>query len=200
MPDLPYHVKSTLCGLFLLLVLAQAAWADIYKYVDANGVVHFTNTPTSGQFKLYLKERRSPPIRSVSAGAIAPIISRHAAAFRLEEALVRAVIKAESDYNPSAVSKKGAQGLMQLMPDTARLMQVGNPLDVDENIRGGSRYLRLMLDEFNNDLDLALAAYNAGPNAVRRHGGIPPYEETRTYVDRVKNYMKNYRQSKDTWL
>lgn len=200
MPDLPFHAKSALCGLILLFTLSPAVWADIYKYVDANGVVHFTNTPTSNHYKLYLKERRSPAPRTVSVGAIAPIISRHAAAFRLEEALVRAVIKAESGYNPRAVSKKGALGLMQLMPDTARLMQVGDPLDMDENIRGGSRYLRLMLDEFNGDLDLALAAYNAGPNAVRRHGGIPPYEETRTYVDRVKTYMQNYRQGKDTWL
>lgn len=204
MPDLPLHIKSALCGLILLLVLPPAVRADIYKYVDANGVVHFTNTPTSSQYKLYLKERRSSVSRTVTPAAISPvigpIISRHAAAFRLEEALVRAVIKAESGYNPRAVSKKGALGLMQLMPDTARLMKVGDPLDVDENIRGGSRYLRLMLDEFNGDLDLALAAYNAGPNAVRRHGGIPPYEETRTYVNRVKTYMQNYRQGKDTWL
>jgi soluble lytic murein transglycosylase len=204
MPDLPLHIKSALYGLILLLVLPAAARADIYKYVDANGVVHFTNTPTSSQYKLYLKERRASASRTVSPAAInpviGPIISRHAATFRLEEALVRAVIKAESGYNPRAVSKKGALGLMQLMPDTARLMKVGDPLDVEENIRGGSRYLRLMLDEFNGDLDLALAAYNAGPNAVRRHGGIPPYEETRTYVKRVKTYMQNYRQGKDTWL
>ena len=200
MPDLPSHVKSAFCGLILLLLLPLSVWADIYKYVDANGVVHFTNTPTSNQYKLYLKERRAPATRTVAAGNFGPIISRHAAAFRLEEALVRAVIKAESGYNPRAVSKKGALGLMQLMPDTAKLMKVGDPLDVEENIRGGSRYLRLMLDEFNGDLDLALAAYNAGPNAVRRHGGIPPYEETRTYVDRVKTYMQNYRQGKDTWL
>ena len=200
MPDLPSHVKSAFCGLILLLFLPLSVWADIYKYVDANGVVHFTNTPTSNQYKLYLKERRAPATMTVAAGNFGPIISRHAAAFRLEEALVRAVIKAESGYNPRAVSKKGALGLMQLMPDTAKLMKVGDPLDVEENIRGGSRYLRLMLDEFNGDLDLALAAYNAGPNAVRRHGGIPPYEETRTYVDRVKTYMQNYRQGKDTWL
>jgi soluble lytic murein transglycosylase-like protein len=190
------NFKSAFCGLALLFFLPLSVWADIYKYVDANGVVHFTNTPTSSQYNLYLKERRP----TVSNVAINTIISRHAAAFRLEEALVRAVIKAESGYNSRAVSNKGALGLMQLMPDTAKLMKVGDPLDVEENIRGGSRYLRLMLDEFNGDLDLALAAYNAGPNAVRRHGGIPPYEETRTYVDRVKTYMENYRQGKDSWL
>lgn len=198
MPSIPFHVKSAFSGLVLLLLLPLSARADIYKYVDANGVVHFTNTPTSSQYNLYLKERSSGA--SSGAGSIGAIISRHAATFRLEEALVRAVIKAESGYNPRAVSKKGALGLMQLMPDTARLLKVRDPLDVEENIRGGSRYLRLMLDEFNGNLDLALAAYNAGPNAVRRHGGIPPYAETRTYVDRVKTYMRNYRQGKDTWL
>jgi soluble lytic murein transglycosylase len=204
MPSISFHARAALLGLLLPLLLPFSARADIYKYVDADGVVHFTNTPTNTQYKLYLKERRaavstSAPA-SVSGTAISAIISRQAATFRLEEALVRAVIKAESGYNPRAVSKKGALGLMQLMPDTARLLKVRDPLDVEENIRGGSRYLRLMLDEFNGDLDLALAAYNAGPNAVRRHGGIPPYEETRTYVDRVKTYMQNYRQGKDTWL
>lgn len=199
MPSISFHARLTLFGLILLLLLPLSALADIYKYVDANGVVHFTNTPTSSQYNLYLKER-SPGSSSSGDGSIRAIISRHAATFRLDEALVRAVIKAESGYNPRAVSKKGALGLMQLMPDTARLLKVSNPLDAEENIRGGSRYLRLMLDEFNGNLDLALAAYNAGPNAVRRHGGIPPYAETRTYVDRVKTYMRNYRQGKDTWL
>jgi soluble lytic murein transglycosylase len=199
MPSISFHARSTLLGLILLLLLPLSALADIYKYVDANGVVHFTNTPTSSQYNLYLKER-SPGSSSSGDGSIRAIISRHAATFRLDEALVRAVIKAESGYNPRAISKKGALGLMQLMPDTARLLKVSNPLDAEENIRGGSRYLRLMLDEFNGNLDLALAAYNAGPNAVRRHGGIPPYAETRTYVDRVKTYMRNYRQGKDTWL
>lgn len=198
MPSVPFHVKSAFSGLILLLLLPLSARADIYKYVDANGVVHFTNTPTSSQYNLYLRERGSGS--SSGGGSMRAIISRHAATFRLEEALVRAVIKAESGYNPRAVSKKGALGLMQLMPDTARLLKVRDPLDVEDNIRGGSRYLRLMLDEFNGNLDLALAAYNAGPNAVRRHGGIPPYEETRTYVERVKTYMRNYRQGKDTWL
>jgi soluble lytic murein transglycosylase len=198
MPSISFHARSTLLGLILLLLLPLSARADIYKYVDADGVIHFTNTPTSSRYNLYLKERS--PGSSSGDSSFRAIISRQAATFRLDEALVRAVIKAESGYNPRAVSKKGALGLMQLMPDTARLLKVRDPLDAEENIRGGSRYLRLMLDEFNGNLDLALAAYNAGPNAVRRHGGIPPYEETRIYVDRVKTYMRHYRQGKDTWL
>jgi len=196
MPRIPAQIATFALGVFMLHALAVPAGADIYKYVDANGVVHFTNTPTSGQYNLYLKERSA----GRSTGGFREIISRCASAYRLEEALVRAVIKAESDYNPRAVSTKGAQGLMQLMPETARLMNVRDPWDAEENVRGGSRYLRLMLDQFNGNLDLAIAAYNAGPNAVRRHNGIPPYAETRTYVDRVKRYLRHYRQGKDSWL
>jgi soluble lytic murein transglycosylase len=118
----------------------------------------------------------------------------------LEEALVKAVIKVESDYQPSIVSKKGAQGLMQLIPETAKLLKVDNPFDPSENIRGGSEYLRQMLDLFNDDLELALAAYNSGPTTVKRFGGIPPYDETRNYVKRVKRYLNYYRQAGDTLL
>jgi len=196
MNKIPAQIVSFSLGLALLLLSPLPVKADIYKYVDANGVVHFTNTPTTNQYGLYLKER--PAVRS--SGGFREIISRCASAYRLEEALVRAVIKAESDYNPRAVSTKGAQGLMQLMPETARMMNVRDPWDAEENIRGGSRYLRLMLDQFNGNLDLAIAAYNAGPNAVLRHKGVPPYTETRTYVDRVKRYLRHYRQGKDTWL
>jgi len=196
MRNLPTQIASAIFGLNLLLFSPFPAKADIYKYVDANGVIHFTNTPTNTQYNLYLKERST----ARTLGGFQEIIRRYASAYRLEEALVRAVIKAESDYNPRALSTKGAQGLMQLMPETARLMNVRDPWDAEENIRGGSRYLRLMLDQFNGNLDLAIAAYNAGPNAVRRHNGIPPYAETRTYVERVKTYMHHYRKERDNWL
>ncbi|MBE0599207.1 MAG: lytic transglycosylase domain-containing protein [Desulfuromonadales bacterium] len=175
------------------------AHSDIYRWVDADGVVHFTNTPTTGKFAFYRKEKT--PSLSASAGGerIAEAIRRNASQFSLEEALIRAVIKAESDYNPRALSSKGAMGMMQLIPETARLMQVSDPYNAEENIRGGSRYLRLMLDEFGT-VELALAAYNAGPGAVRRHRGIPPYQETRTYVERVKKFLQHYRQGHDTLL
>ena len=182
---MPYRVL--LLPLFVLGWLS-AAHADIYRYVDENGVIHFTNTPTNSRFNLYLKDSGGTP-------ELADIIRRYSSHFRLEEALVKAVIKVESDYNPRAVSSKGALGLMQLLPETARLLKVLDPMNPEENIRGGSRYLREMLDQFNGDLELALAAYNAGPNAVRRHGGIPPYDETRNYVTQVKKYMRHYRQN-----
>jgi soluble lytic murein transglycosylase len=104
---------------------------------------------------------------------------------RLEPRLVRAVIQVESGYNPRALSNKGAMGLMQLMPETAQDLSVGDPYDPFENIRGGTTYLRLMLDRFRQRLELALAAYNAGPGSVERHGGMPPYDQTRDYVRRV---------------
>lgn len=185
-----------ICWSLALLVGAgfvDGVHADIYKYVDRNGVVHFTNTPTQSHYTFFRKESGDPD-------DLTDIIRRHAAQFRLDEALVRAVIKAESNFNPKAVSHKGAVGMMQLIPSTARLMNVHDPLNPEENIRGGSRYLRLMLDEFDGNLELALAAYNAGPNAVKRHGGIPPYAETRTYVERVKKYMDQFRGRKDTVL
>jgi soluble lytic murein transglycosylase len=185
--------SGPLLGLLVLLVFPSVGLGDIYKYVDANGVIHFTDRPTHNQFSLYLKEKKK------EKSEVLEIISRYASQFQLEEALVNAVIKVESDYNPSVVSRKGAQGMMQLMPQTARELDVRDPLNPEDNIRGGTRYLRQMLDRFK-DLDLALAAYNAGPSAVSRYGGIPPYEETRNYVIRVKKYLQQYRQDKESYL
>lgn len=178
--------------LFALLLPASAV-ADIYKYVDSNGIIHFTNTPTQTHYKLYQKANGSK-------ATLQDVVQRYASFYQLEKALVNAVIKVESDFNPNAVSRKGALGMMQLMPKTARMLQVRDTLDPEENIRGGSRYLRMMLDQFKGDLDLALAAYNAGPTAVRNYGGIPPYSETIRYVDKVKRYLDVYRQNKEAVL
>lgn len=187
------HIVIQLSLALALTFFGTSCQADIYRYVDANGNVHFTNTPTASHFNFYMKEGPSTrPLKEV--------INEFADLYRLEAALIQAVIKAESDFNPKAISRKGALGMMQLLPDTARDMGVRNPFDPEDNIRGGSRYLRLMLDQFNNRLDLALAAYNAGPGAVRRHGGIPPYEETRTYVERVKKYLYHYQINRDSKL
>lgn len=194
-------------AIVLPLLVISPAGADIYRYVDANGVVHFTNAPqytskpNKRTWNFYRKELR-PGKATGTSGLLThsyrDIIRHNARMYGLEEALVKAVIKAESNYNPQSLSNKGAQGLMQLIPETARLMNVDDPFDPAENIRGGSNYLRLMLNQFNGNIDLALAAYNAGPNAVQRHGGIPPYEETRNYVQRVRRYLEQYRRSGDT--
>ena len=195
--------------LFLLLVSAISAGiahADIFRYVDAEGAVHFTNVPHDSRFKIYLKEKRKPDLVSDTlAGEIrhyddkeraryAKPIQDAARATRLEPALIHAVISAESGYNPFARSRKGAAGLMQLMPDTAKRYGVKNRLDPAQNIGGGARYLRDLIRIFKNDLQLAIAAYNAGENAVLRAGNrIPPYQETMTYVPRVMSYYRKYR-------
>jgi len=195
--------------LLLLLVSALSAGiahADIYRYVDADGAVHFTNVPQDSRFKVYLKEKRKPdPVTDTLSGEIryydekeraryAKPIQDAARATRLEPALIHAVISAESGYNPFARSRKGAAGLMQLMPETARRYGVKNRLDPAQNISGGARYLRDLIRMFNNDLQLAVAAYNAGENAVVRAGNrIPPFQETMAYVPRVMTYYKKYR-------
>ncbi|HEX6323077.1 MAG TPA: lytic transglycosylase domain-containing protein [Vicinamibacterales bacterium] len=131
------------------------------------------------------------PVRvGARASEFDALIVKHAEANRLNPALVRAVIQTESAFNPRAVSHVGAMGLMQLMPATARDLGVVDPFDPDDNIRGGTRYLRSMLDRFDGNVELALAAYNAGPGAVERFDGIPPYRETRNYVAKLSNLIK----------
>jgi soluble lytic murein transglycosylase-like protein len=129
---------------------------------------------------------------AVNPAEFEPIINSCALQYGVDKSLVKAVIHAESGYDPNAVSAKGASGLMQLMPNTARSLNVSNSFDPAENIRGGVRYLKFLLDTFRGDVSLALAAYNAGLSRVAQYGGIPPYMETRNYVDRVLQYRKTY--------
>jgi hypothetical protein len=126
-----------------------------------------------------------PDVPGLPAGSLEPMIQRHCDAQRMDARLVRAVIQVESGYNLRARSNKGALGLMQLMPETAAELAVHNPFDIEENLRGGITYLRQMIDTFPDSLEKAIAAYNAGPGAVERHGGIPPYPDTVDYVRRV---------------
>ena len=160
------------------------AQAAVYGYVDAEGTAHFTDAPTKTQFR-WLPAFGLPPGANLDHGQYAELIHAIAAESGVDPALVKAIIRAESNFNRHAVSRKGAQGLMQLMPGTAGRYAVGNAFDPAENIRGGVRYLRFLQDRFPGQLHLAVAAYNAGENAVLKHNGIPPYAETRQYVARV---------------
>jgi soluble lytic murein transglycosylase len=178
-------------GLLLCLWCSSPAGADIYKWVDKEGVMHFTNVKSDGRYRLYIRTSRNKSsttyIRDYEG-----IIAQASKRFGLEPSLVKAVIKAESNFDDSAVSHKGAQGLMQLMPGTASDLNVQDAFDPEENIFGGTRYLSMMMRRFNNDKKLAVAAYNAGPEAVDNHKGIPPYAETQNFVRRVMGYYQQY--------
>ena len=214
----------------MALMLAGPARADIYAFVDSNGVRHLSNVPNDPRYKLVMRtpayrkdsalassfaptnlysprsailtpRAYTPRARPARVGRVnegnrqrfTPDINRIAAQYRLEPALLHAVISAESSYNPWAVSPKGAMGMMQLMPGTADRFGVSNPYDPVANMHGGARYLRWLLDQFN-DTRLAVAAYNAGEGAVQKYGNqIPPYRETQNYVVKVLDYYQQYR-------
>lgn len=191
------------CLLTAWLVLAGRAAADIYVYRDSRGVLHFSNAPAEPKYRFYRSEKDSwRAVRWTSWGrryadpnrykAYEAIVRDAAERHQVDVALVKAVIRAESDFVPDAVSPKGALGLMQLMPSTARRHGVIRVFDPRENVDGGVRHLRYLLDRFSGNLRLALAAYNAGEAAVERHGGIPPYPETWEYVARVLNFRDRY--------
>jgi hypothetical protein len=193
-----------------LVALPLTAAADIYQYVDADGVVHFTSVrPGVPNAKLYMRGGEPKPAAGGVRPGVLPFapqdrdvsrfvrydehIRQAASLYQIPEQLIRAVIKVESDYDPRAVSRAGARGLMQLMPETAERLGVKDINDPRENILGGVRYLRLLANTFNGDLDFTVAGYNAGENAVIQYGGIPPYAETRDYVVKVTRYYRRYR-------
>ena len=196
------HPGFCFCLLVALLLLGLApagAGAAVYRYVDDRGVIHFTNVPEDDRYEwiptspsaITERQRARRAVDAPAEDAYDHLIVRAARNNRIEPALVKAVIAAESNFKPWAVSRAGAQGLMQLMPATARKLGVRDPFHPTENVEGGSRYLRTMLDRYG-DLRRALAAYNAGAKAVDRYQGIPPYAETRAYVVRVLNYYRGY--------
>jgi hypothetical protein len=203
----------------LLLVLISVptfptlSSAQMFRYVDKDGVLHFTNVPTlPNQVKTptlppyaanlvnnsrLAAPRPYYPLRSflplcnpLNQSLYDPHIKFACQRYGLDYNLVKAVIRAESAFDPAALSPKGAMGLMQLMPETSRDLGVVNPFDPNQNIDGGARYLKFLLNRFDNNVLFALAAYNAGPEAVEKHGGIPPYEETRNYVRRVLDFYQ----------
>ncbi len=201
-----YVTSARLCfgALFLCVLMAPSpAKADIYRYVDEDDIVHFTDAPTDKRFKIFMRDlKKDKELRtklkyasSVNPAEFEQLIKTCSDKYGVNQCLVKAVIHAESGYNPNAVSSKGASGLMQLMPATAKSLKVADRFNPKDNVEGGVKYLRFLLDTFRGDVSLAVAAYNAGLNKVAKYGGIPPYNETRTYVNRVLSYMKSYQES-----
>jgi soluble lytic murein transglycosylase-like protein len=187
-----------LAGTAAFAMASAPASADIYRSVGPDGVISFTSKPAPGG-RLVVRGAR-PPVampRDTSPDRYSRYdahILEAATLYQIPVELVRAVIKVESDFDPRAVSPADARGLMQLIPPTASRMLVTDVFDPRENIFGGTRYLRVLANMFNGDLELTLAGYNAGEGAVMRHGGIPPYAETVDYVARVLSYYRLYRQ------
>lgn len=190
-------LKTTCAGMILSLCLGLAAASagdDLYVHIDDQGVYHFTDAPTSSK---YVKARTfsdgQPPrlIQDRYTGVIRNFSQKHG----LRPELVQAVIHVESGFNPKAVSKKGARGLMQVMPVHLQRLGIENPFNPRENIAAGTRYLSRLLERYDGNLTLSLAAYNAGPTAVDHYQDVPPYLETRQYVQKVLLYYRHYRKS-----
>lgn len=202
------HFRLIQCLAFGAAVAAAfvpgQASADIFKYTDDEGVIHFSNKPSGdGRYQLFLKSSKA---RRSGVAAVMPSdgspdrftrydehIRQAAILYQIPEELIRSIIMVESNYDPRAVSPAGAQGLMQMIPETALRMQVRDSFDPREAIFGGTRYLRVLANMFNGDLELTIAGYNAGEAAVVRYAGIPPFEETQAYVVRVLGYYRRYR-------
>jgi soluble lytic murein transglycosylase-like protein len=200
-------MKNTFLSLtFIMIALGAFAGevrADFFQYTDDEGVVHITNVPASRQYKWMMEERKpsilspfNPAYKKLSKKKFDEMITSASSRYGIDPHLVRAIVKAESDYDEKAVSKKGATGLMQLMPETATRMGVRNIHDPEDNVEGGIRYLSKLLKMFDWQVPLAVAAYNAGENAVVKYGNrVPPYNETQTYVKRVMRYYSQYKGS-----
>jgi len=200
-----FQCSSLLCSI-VLAGFGGVAHADIYSRTAADGSISLTNVPSDAHYSVLIAERDTPkgrqpawpiaakglPSRAVKA-QYENLVDQAARQVGLESALLHAVISVESRYDARAVSRKGAAGLMQLMPATARRYDVADPFDPAQNVQGGARYLRDLLRMFDSDKSLALAAYNAGENAVLRNGNrIPDYRETRDYVPKVLGYYSRY--------
>jgi soluble lytic murein transglycosylase-like protein len=187
-------VKRLIClfaAIIAVSIPSRIFCQALYSYLDESGVQHFTNIPPVKRV-WNLKVTGSEPAAAIQPVVVnqksepfVPIIEKYARDYQLDPSLIHSIIKAESNFNPKAVSSKGAQGLMQLMPATAARLGVNNSFDPEQNIRGGVRHFRWLMDNFNNNLDLSLAAYNAGENLVQRLGRVPEIKETREYVRKI---------------
>jgi soluble lytic murein transglycosylase len=186
-------------GIWLLAVLIFVALgsatihADIYMYRDANGVMHFTNVPVSADYRLFVSNTKPRFKKSRNNKQFDRIIQDASQRYSVDFSLIKAIIRAESCFDHLAISRKGARGLMQIMPQNFKTLDIQDPFDPHQNIMGGARYFRSLLDRYQGKLSLTLAAYNAGPNAVDRYRRIPPYAETQDYVEKVLRFYEQYK-------
>ena len=190
-----YFFITIFCTTLFIFTGVLCGHADIYTYIDSDGVLHFTDVPTSSNYKLYLSESPSKVSNKYSTSKYDHFISEASIKYGVSFSLLKALIKVESNFNPKAVSKAGAMGLMQIMPENFDALKITNPFNPRENILGGTLYLKQLMTRFEGKLPLALAAYNAGPNRVARYKKIPPIEETENYVKKIMEsyYLyKNY--------
>jgi soluble lytic murein transglycosylase-like protein len=192
----------TIIGILLFSgMVSSPAVADIFLYVDKEGIMHFSNAPSQGRYRVYMRESSSSPTPMIVASykpdtsKYDHLITESCRLHGVDFALVKAVIRAESSFDPYAISIKGAEGLMQLMPETSKRLNVANPFNPQDNIAGGVKYLKYLLDRFNADLKLSLAAYNAGETTVAQIKGIPNYRETKNYIAEVLRYYQEYKKN-----
>jgi hypothetical protein len=179
--------------ILLSLNVASPCYAGIYRYIDENGDYHFTNCPRDPKYQLYIREKGDSVSIRVNPRKYDPLIQEFSGKYGVDSALVKAIMRAESGFNSYAVSRKGAKGLMQLMPQTAEQWSVIDIFDPRQNIEGGVKHLKHLLETFENNLDLSIAAYNAGKEAVIRNYSIPPFNETQNYVRKVLKYYESYK-------
>ncbi len=191
-----WHAAATgLLTIVLLMAASSPAGADIYMYRDANGVLHFTNVPASAEYRLYIRSSRPRFKASPGTKKFDAIIQNAARRYDVDFSLLKAIIRAESSFDPQAISRKGARGLMQIMPQNFGTLDIQDPFDPEQNIMGGTRYFRSLLDRYQGKVSLTLAAYNAGPTAVDRYRRIPPYAETQDYVQKVLRFYEHYKKN-----
>ena len=187
------HIRRWIAVLVLLGVAAAPVLGDIYMYRDPDGVMHFTNTPSSSHYKVYIRTHKPRFYRPRDITTYDRIIQEAARRHDIDFFLVKAIIQAESSFNPRAVSKKGARGLMQIMPENYASLNIKDPFDPQQNIMGGTRYFRALYERYEGKLALSLSAYNAGPTIVDRYQRIPPIPETERYVEKVLHYYRTYK-------
>lgn len=192
-----YLVFLSVVSAILLSISVPTLQAGMYVCTDRSGAVFFSNVPNGPTCKSFTLQkglgRLTGLATSTGSARYDREIRKIARRYKVDPSLIKAIIHTESDFNHRAVSKCGAKGLMQLMPETARQLRVSNPFNASENIDGGTRYFRSLMDSFNEDLTLSLAAYNAGPGLVSRTGGVPNIPETQRYIKKVLNYYKRYK-------